>query len=409
MILFSTIMQKEKLAVIVLVVIVIVALSAFIVIIYGEDIFNNLFGGEAQVLAKDDSIVCFKNLVNNINSIISNDKYTNLSLYETQVQIISQPINGVISIINDTIFYTPNIDFLGTDSFIYKIKDRNGQTSQATVRIQVEIPKIEIGDCADVYYIGMFTNGTVFDTNIEDVAKTWGIYNETKPYTPANVFIDPNLELYPPEDFEENYTSEYIKGFLNGLIGMEIGEKKNVTIPPEDAYGIWNETLAEEFMMDSFPLDNVLENNVTDNITEFLNYFPDVNITEGETFDYGSLTIGMEGIMNATILNVTDENLTYRLSVENGTTFVYPFFNWNVTLIVENDTAFTMHFDIEVNHTFSFVEYFGAIHFKVVEVNETAAKLALNMEAPSIDFVGQTLIFELEVENIYKTSTQLES
>jgi hypothetical protein len=113
--------------------------------------------------------------------------------------------------------------------------------------------------------------------------------------------------------------------------------------------------------------------------------------------------------MSATITEVTDENLTYHLSVENGTTILLPLFNWNVTFIVENDTAFNMHSLIEVNHTFTYGDYWGAIHFKVIGVNETAAKLAVNMEAPSTDFVDQTLIFELDVINIYKTSTELES
>ena len=402
-------MQKEKLAIIGLVVIVIVALSALIVIFYGEDIFNNLFGGESQVSAKDDSIVCYENLVNNINSIISNDKYTNLSSFETHVKIITQPTNGIVNISNDSIIYSPNLDFLGADSFVYKIIDQNGQTSQATVKITVEVPKIEIGDCADVYYVGKFTNGTVFDTNIESVAIANGIYNETYPYTPANVFVDPTFEFYPPEGYEENYSSEYVIGFLNGLIGMEAGETKNVTIQPDDAYGTWNESLAEEFMMDSIPIDNVMESNITELITDFSSYYPDVNVMEGVTFDYGEIAFGEAGIMNATILDVTDENITYHLSVENGTTITLPLFNWNVTFIVENESTLTMHSDIKVNHTFSYGDYWGAIHFKVVVVNDTAAKLAINMGAPTIEFVDQVLIFELKVVNIYKTSTQLES
>jgi len=402
-------MQKEKLAIIGLVIIVIVALSAFIVLIYGEDIFSNLFESEDQVSAKDDSIICYKNKENFINKIISNDKYINISSFENQIKIVTQSKNGIVSVTNENILYKPNKDFLGSDSFVYKIIDQNGKTSQATVNIQVEIATIEIGDCTDVYYVGMFTNGTVFDTNIKEVANASGIYNESNPYAIANVFIDPNFEFYPPDGYEENYSAEYIRGFLNGLIGMREDEKKNITIQPEDAYGIWNESLAEEFMMDSIPLDNIIENNVTENITDFSSYYPDVTVIEGETFDYGLSAFGEEGIMDATIISVTDTDLTYRLLVENGTTIKLPLFNWNVTFIVENDTAFTMHSDVEVNHTFTYGDYWGAIHFKVLEVNETAAKLAVNMEAPTIEYVGQTLIFELEVVNIYKTSTQLDS
>ncbi|MGF3553780.1 MAG: FKBP-type peptidyl-prolyl cis-trans isomerase [Thermoplasmatota archaeon] len=402
-------MQKEKLAIIGLVIIVVVVLSALIVIVYGGDIFKNLFEQE-QISAKDDTIVCYRNKENYINKILSNDKFINISSYEDQIKIITSPIHGVINIKDNKIFYTPTTDFLGSDSFVYQIIDQNGKTSKANVKINVEIPKVEIGDCVDVYYVGRFTNGTVFDTNIEEIAKASGIFNESKQYVIANVFVDPDFELYPPEGYDENYSSEFIKGFLNGLIGMEEGEKKNITIPPEEAYGSWNESLAEEFGMGSIPLDNVIQSNMTENIQDFSMYYPDVNISEGVTFDYGEIAFGIKGIMNATILNVTDTDVTYKLIVENGTTIKLPFFNWNATFIVVNDdSAFTMHSDLKVNHTFSYQEYWMSIHFKVVDVNETHAKLAVNMEAPSIEFVDETLVFELEVVNIYKTSTQLES
>ena len=242
MTLFSSDMQKEKLAVIGLIVIIIVALSAFIAITYGQDILNNLFGGQGEVSAKDDSIICYENINNNISKILSNDQI-NLSS-EYQIQLVSQPANGNINITNTSIRYTTNTNFLGADSFVYRLT-QNDKSSQATVTISVEVAKIEIGDSTDLYYIGMFTNGTVFDTNIEDVAKANGIYNETNSYNVSRVFVDPSLELLPPEDFEENYTSDYIQGFLKGLIGMGECETKNVTIPPEDAYGILNESLAQ--------------------------------------------------------------------------------------------------------------------------------------------------------------------
>ena len=63
-----------------------------------------------------------------------------------------------------------------------------------------------------------------------------------------------------------------------------------------------------------------------------------------------------------------------------------------------------MHAHAEVGHTFSIPGYGGYTHFKVVSVNETHASFAINMGAPSIQFVGETLIFEIEVLKVYKTS-----
>jgi FKBP-type peptidyl-prolyl cis-trans isomerase 2 len=34
-----------------------------------------------------------------------------------------------------------------------------------------------------------------------------------------------------------------ISGFQNAVIGMETGEKKTITVPPEEGYGPWNENL----------------------------------------------------------------------------------------------------------------------------------------------------------------------
>ena len=124
-----------------------------------------------------------------------------------------------------------------------------------------------------------------------------------------------------------------IQGFHNGLIGMEEGENRIVTIPPEEAYGIWNETLAEEMGMGSYPLDSVLDVIVDQNKSMFLSFFTNINLTVNNTFDYGAIALGINNTLNATITDITSTNLTYKLLPENGTTFTQPYFNWNITII----------------------------------------------------------------------------
>jgi FKBP-type peptidyl-prolyl cis-trans isomerase 2 len=267
---------------------------------------------------------------------------------------------------------------------------------------------VESGDCVDVDYIGKFAvNDTIFDTSYEDVAKEANIYNANRTYVPLNIFINSETHTMPP-DIYKNYTSNMIEGFKDALVGMKEGENKTAVIPPEKAYGIWNETMAEEMGVGFQPLDSVMNCTIEGNKSTFLMGFTNVNITINSTFDYGAVALGVEGVLNATILNVTDTNITYKLLPENGTNFVHPITGWNVTFIVENETAFKMHSDIKVNHTFSIMYYQQPIHFKVVNVNETTAKLAINMNAPEIKFIGQTLVFELKLVKLYKTS-QLES
>ncbi len=79
----------------------------------------------------------------------------------------------------------------------------------------------EAGDTVLVNYVGR-TEGEVFDTNIELVAKEADLYNPEKQYDPIEVQIG---------------SKGFIPGFEDALYGMSEGETKTITIPPEMAYG----------------------------------------------------------------------------------------------------------------------------------------------------------------------------
>ncbi|MBC7109172.1 MAG: peptidylprolyl isomerase [Methanomassiliicoccales archaeon] len=83
--------------------------------------------------------------------------------------------------------------------------------------------KVEKGDFVVFNYIGKFENGEIFDTTYENIAKEAGIYMEDRTYGPlgANVGV-----------------GELIPGIDEALLGMEVGEKKIITIPPEKGYGM---------------------------------------------------------------------------------------------------------------------------------------------------------------------------
>lgn len=75
-----------------------------------------------------------------------------------------------------------------------------------------------------VNYTGSLPDsGLVFDTSVESVAKEHNIFNEQREYKPLDVTVGEH---------------QVIPGFENALIGMEVGEKKTVVIPPEEAYGM---------------------------------------------------------------------------------------------------------------------------------------------------------------------------
>jgi len=50
-------------------------------------------------------------------------------------------------------------------------------------------------------------------------------------------------------------TGQVIKGFDEGVKGMEVGEKKTVEIPAEDAYGSRQEEMVIDFPLSNFPPD----------------------------------------------------------------------------------------------------------------------------------------------------------
>ncbi|MDR1412655.1 MAG: FKBP-type peptidyl-prolyl cis-trans isomerase [Actinomycetes bacterium] len=66
------------------------------------------------------------------------------------------------------------------------------------------------GDTVKVDYTGKLEDGTVFDSS------------ETEGRTPLEFTVG---------------AGEMIPGFDKGVVGMKVGEKKTLTLPPEEAYG----------------------------------------------------------------------------------------------------------------------------------------------------------------------------
>ena len=80
------------------------------------------------------------------------------------------------------------------------------------------------GDTVSVHYHGTLDDGTVFDTSRDG---------------------DPPLQFVLGAE-------QMIAGFENAVRGMEVGETKTVTIPPEEAYGLPQEELFWELERNIF-------------------------------------------------------------------------------------------------------------------------------------------------------------
>jgi FKBP-type peptidyl-prolyl cis-trans isomerase 2 len=78
------------------------------------------------------------------------------------------------------------------------------------------------GDTVSVHYLGKFPGGKVFDTSMKSEAVKAGLFNPARDYKPLQVTLG---------------ARQVISGFEEALIGMKVNETKEVTLPPEKAYG----------------------------------------------------------------------------------------------------------------------------------------------------------------------------
>ncbi len=90
--------------------------------------------------------------------------------------------------------------------------------------------QVKSGDKVKVHYHGRLTNGETFDSS----------------------------EGKAPLEFEVG-GGMVIKGFDDGVTGMEVGQKKTLNIPFDEAYGPRNPDMMIEFPKDKFPQDMELE------------------------------------------------------------------------------------------------------------------------------------------------------
>ena len=111
---------------------------------------------------------------------------------------------------------------------------------------------VKTGDNVTVDYTGSYDNGTIFDTSNASVAQQANISVVGKYYGPISFIVG---------------SGQVISGFDNAVIGMKIGDTKNVTLAPADAYGEYNASLIMPV-----PLGVLTAYNITPHVNDTLYY-----------------------------------------------------------------------------------------------------------------------------------------
>jgi FKBP-type peptidyl-prolyl cis-trans isomerase 2 len=268
------------------------------------------------------------------------------------------------------------------------------------------------GDCADINYIGRFSsNNTIFDS-------TYTFPDNKSGATPMKVFVSYDPNATSPK---AGYSAGLIKGFMDGLIGMEEGQTKTIgPIPPVDGYGVNKLQIGDEFHSKAmtasnynYQLNQTLEliNWTSENITlkwvnvEDLGNFtmpegiivPDLSQITLSPYDYLPpyyLWINSSHVSNitndtVTILttptkaqNITDEIMFISTADKIG--FIFP----NATTAVWNDTTITVE-SSPVNGVLYLMNYSGEI-LNITVDNSTQTHINVTVE-----YQGQTQTLEI--------------
>ena len=179
----------------------------------------------AAPVTSNDNATTAENIAINID-ILDNDSYSTLSA----ITITQQPTNGQNITVNGLtdVTYTPNNNYLGSDSFKYTITDQTGTSNEATVNITVSAPTPPTA-VADSFSVspGQTTNLSVLTNDTQGSGAfdyVTIITNATNGTAVANanntVAYTPNTGFTGTDSFQYNTTN--IHGLTSNTVTVTI-------------------------------------------------------------------------------------------------------------------------------------------------------------------------------------------
>ena len=242
---------------------------------------------------------------------------------------------------------------------------------------------VNVGDQISVDYIGMFEDGTVFDTSIQSVAENNTLYpkslsfSATAPFNPLGFTVG---------------EGQMIAGFDRGVVGMGINQTKVITISPEDAYGFSNEDMIRTIdLSESFPVFEWISNS-----TGFEDKYsiPAIIGTTVVNENYGwNMTVYYVDLSSGDILMRNEPMIGEIIQISDG---------WN-SMVVSVDSSSDRTGEIVVKHLLYSTDEGNAMgsdeygSFLVTDVDLTAGTMTLDYNR---EVVGKTLVFKITIVSI---------
>lgn len=259
---------------------------------------------------------------------------------------------------------------------------------------------VKEGDTVAVDYVGKLEDGTVFDTSVKSIAEKTPEYNPSRDYSPLLFTVG---------------AGQMIKGFDKGVVGMKVGEKRTLRIPPEEAYGTGGrrETVDSESFKDKFVVKDIERKKFLDTVD--IPVPASTFTSQGKPVPKVGETITAGGA-SAKVAKVEGDTLT--LTIENRNN---PFYGkeLKVGLEAENegnglkivkltDTTVDVEVDNRLNPFYGkklkpgLEAVAGGQRYTIVSINPS--KNADEKETVTLEvahkLAGKTLVFDVELEEI---------
>ena len=259
-------------------------------------------------------------------NVLSNDSGTDITILS-----VGTASNGTTNFSSDSVTYTPNIGFTGSDSFTYTITDLDGEQDNGTVSVTV-VPTGVVIDTTTTTDTTTTDTTTTISNNVPTVSGTIDIIG-TQSYDISPFLYDADGDAV---------TIVSITGASNGVVNVS---GSVVSYTPNTSTFVGQETLTVTI--------NDGQDDATGTVT--LNYTSD----EGETYALIAPYFGttFEGGDNVTALTINSDGSVTSNSAVSFYGFSINFGTWEITtdgtLIINGGTS---EQGIDISYTVSELE-----------------------------------------------------